>query len=43
MMKWCEASRLTGMPDIVLKYGSHRKYKVFEIKEVGNNVPNGWV
>ena len=26
-MKWCELGRLTGMLDMVLRYGSHRKYK----------------
>jgi len=24
MMKWCEASRLTGMSDMLLRYGSHK-------------------
>ena len=26
-MKWCEAGRLTGMSDMLLRYRSHKKYK----------------
>ena len=27
VMKWCEAGRLIGMPDMLLRYGSHKKKK----------------
>ena len=39
-VKWVEVGRLIELTEMVLKYGSHRKYKKIELWEAGNSVPN---